>query len=86
MKPKGDFEWVGEFDKLLFIFILGIDGLKQTVISGLCYIKDLIILEDNIVWFLNPMELDNILSYSKFFIQQVSAPVFGKECIIWKKL
>ena len=30
MKPAGDFEWVREFDKLFFIFALGIDGLLDS--------------------------------------------------------
>ena len=39
----------------------------DTVTSGLCYIEDLNFLENNIVWFLNSVELYNILSYSRFF-------------------
>ena len=32
------------------------------------------------------VELYNIFPYSRFFLKQFSAPVFGKECIIRKKL
>ena len=48
----------------------------ETVTSGLCYIEDLIFLQNNIVWFWNSqdaqstdssIELYNILSYSRFF-------------------
>ena len=50
-----------------------------------------IFLENNIAWFLNSLdfqstdsleELYNIISYS----EQLSAPVFERECIIQKKL
>ena len=50
--------------------------------------KDLIFLENNIVWFWNSLdvqstdssvELYNILSYSRFFFKHLFAPVFGKE-------
>ena len=66
----------------------------ETVTSGLFYTEDLIFLENNIVWFWNSLdvqstnssvELYNKLSYLRFF-QQLSAPVFGKECIIQRKV
>ena len=49
----------------------------ETVTSGLCYIKDLMFLENNIVWFWNSLEVQsanslaelyNMLSYSRFFL------------------
>ena len=48
----------------------------ETVTSELCYIEDLIFLQNNIVWFWSSrdvqstdssIELYNILSYSRFF-------------------
>ena len=35
----------------------------ETVTSGLCYIEDLIFLENNIVWFWNPIVLWNYIIY-----------------------
>ena len=49
----------------------------ETVTAELCYIKDLIFLENNTVWFWKSLdvqstdssvELYNILSYSRFFL------------------
>ena len=48
----------------------------ETVTSGLCYIEDLIFLDNKVVWFWNPLEVQsfdssvefyNRLSYSRFF-------------------
>ena len=67
----------------------------ETATSGLCYIEDLIFLENNIVCFRNSLdvqstnslvELYNIVSYCRSFFQKFSAPFFGKECIIQKNL
>ena len=66
----------------------------ETVPLGLCYIEGLIFLENNVVWFWNfldvqstdsSVELHNILSYSRFFFEQLLTRFFGKGCIIQKK-
>ena len=69
--------------------------VMKTVNSGLYCIEDLIFLKNNIVWFWNYLDVEStdssvklysILPYLRLFYQQLSAPVFGKECIILKKL
>ena len=61
--------------------------MKQTVTSGLCYIEDLIFLENKIVWFWNSsdvlstdssVELFDIFSYSKFFFLTTFRTSFWK--------
>ena len=70
--------------------------LRRLVTLGLCYIKTKMFLENNKYSFLlkfsgcpvtdSSVELYNTLSYSWFSFLQLSALVFGKECIIQKKL
>ena len=67
----------------------------KTVTSGLCYIEDLISLENNVVWLWNSLdvqpvdslvELYNIVLYSRLPFKHFFGLVFGKKCIIQKKM
>ena len=66
----------------------------ETVTLGYCYIEDLTFLENIIVWFWNSLDVQSIDSSVEFvqfyirgsFFKKLSAPIFGKECTIQKKL